>query len=74
MSQFAVPFDGGLEGVQRRFLSVSRQMSIFVLSACSFGGCTSGAMRGFGCESRAVGWVAVRSRKTVWTYGMCRWE
>ena len=39
-----------------------------------FGGCTSGSMRGFGCESRAVRWVAVRSRKTVRTCGMCRSE
>ena len=39
-----------------------------------FGECTSGSMRGFGCESRAMRWVAVRSRKTVWTYGMCRSE
>ena len=39
-----------------------------------FGGCTSGSMRGFGCESRAVRWVAIRSRKTVWTYGMCSSE
>ena len=39
-----------------------------------FGGCTSGSIRGFGCESKAVRWVTVRSRKTVWTYGMCRSE
>jgi len=39
-----------------------------------YGGCTSGSMRGFGCESRAVRWVAVRSRKTVWTCRMCRSE
>ena len=31
-------------------------------------------MRGFGCESRAVRWVAVRSLKTVWTCGICRSE
>jgi len=31
-------------------------------------------MRGFGCESRAVQWVAVLSRKTVWTCVMCRSE
>jgi hypothetical protein len=37
-----------------------------------FGGFTSGSMRGLGCEARAVQWVAVRSRKTVRTYGMCR--
>ena len=40
MSQCAVPFGGGLGGVQRRFLNVSRQMSIFVLSAC----CMAGAL------------------------------
>ena len=39
-----------------------------------FSGCTSGSMRGFGCESRAVRWVAVRSRKTVCTLGMCSSE
>ena len=39
-----------------------------------FGGCTSGSMRGFGCESRTMRWVAVCSLKTVWTYGMCRSE
>ena len=39
-----------------------------------FGGCTSGSMRGFVCESRAVRWVAVRSRKTMRTFGMCRSE
>jgi len=63
-------FGGGL-GVQRRFLSVCRQMSVF-LSAC--GGCTSGSMTGLRCESRAARWVAVLSRKTVWTYGTCRSE
>ena len=62
MSQCAVPFDGGLGGVQRR------------LKRLLFGGCTSGSVRGFGCESRAVRWVAVRSMKTVWTCGVCRSE
>jgi hypothetical protein len=37
-----------------------------------FGGCTSGSMRGLGCDSRAVRWVADRSRETVRTDGMCR--
>jgi len=49
-------------------------MSIFVLSACCLAGALSGSVRGFGCESRAVRWVAVRSRKTMWTCGMCRSE
>jgi len=31
------PIGGGLGGIQQRFLSVSRQMSIFVLSACLAG-------------------------------------
>ena len=31
-------------------------------------------MRGFGCESRAVRWVAVLSRKTVQTCGIYRSE
>jgi hypothetical protein len=39
-----------------------------------FGGCTSGSMRGLGCESRVVWWVAVRSRITVRTCEMCRSE
>jgi hypothetical protein len=34
------PIGGGLGGIQGRFLSVSRQMSIFVLNAC----CLAGAL------------------------------
>jgi hypothetical protein len=40
MSQCAVAVGGGLGGVQRRFLSVSHRMSIFVLSAF----CPAGAV------------------------------
>jgi hypothetical protein len=39
-----------------------------------FDRCTSGSMRGFGCESRFVWWVTVRSQNTVLTCGMCRSE
>jgi hypothetical protein len=70
MSQCAVAVGGGLGGVQQRFLSVSHLRFKRLLS----GGCTSGSMRGFGCESRAVRWVAVRSWKTVRTSGTCRSE
>jgi hypothetical protein len=34
----------------------------------------SGAMRGLGCEAIVVLWIAIRSWKTLRTYGMCRSE
>jgi len=66
-------FGGGLGVVQRRFLSVYRHVHL-LFKRLLFGGCTSGSMRGLGCESRAARWVAVLARKTVWTYGTCRSE
>ena len=48
-------------------------MSIFVLIACCLAGALLVPWEGLG-ESRAVRWVAVRSRKTVRTCGLCRSE
>ena len=51
------PTGGGLGGIQRRCLSVSRQMSNLRFKRLLFGGCTSGSMRGFRVrvQGRAMG-------------------
>ena len=44
------------------------------LRRLSFGGWIRGSKSGFGCESKTLRWAAVRSLKTVRTYGMWRSE
>jgi hypothetical protein len=65
---------GGLGGVQWRFLSLSRQVAIFVVSAYCAAGIIVVSMSGLGFEARVKRWAAIRSWKTVRTCGMRRSE